>query len=69
MHNFNPHDVLCEVARSEFDDFLIVTMKGSDVAIISTLEEEELLFHIGSILERNRRANLTTQEKEISYEA
>ena len=45
MYDFDPHDVLCEVARSEFDDFVIVTMKQSDVAIISSLEEEEFLFH------------------------
>ena len=45
MHNFNPHDVICEVASSEFDDFLFVTVKDSNVAIISTLKEEELLPH------------------------
>ena len=31
MHNFNPHDVICEVASSEFDDFLFVTVKDSNI--------------------------------------
>lgn len=69
MYDFDPHDVLCEVARSEFDDFVIVTMKQSDVAIISSLEEEEFLFHIGSLLERCRSANANSHKAEITHES
>ena len=56
------------MASSEFDDFLFVTVKDSNVAIISTLKEEELLFHIDSILERIRQTNFNKDKKAISYE-
>jgi len=56
MYNFEPKEVLVEIARTEFDDFMIVAMDGAEVHIMTSLQEDEWLFHLQEIKERIHKA-------------